>query len=158
MRSWVNSGEFNAFPDYRRIDLRTCIGHGRIRPSHSAISPRGPNHSAICPVACDGRGSGRYAAGTPELVSKRRQNALPAMPEQCCTCRRAPCLSWLSHSVPRAFLTRGGKRVTANFAAITAAIFFAAASRRSRTRQHEFRRWLCWIVTLRGHCQRPVRV
>ena len=39
-----------------------------------------------------------------ELVYKRRQNALPAVPEQCCTCRRAPCLPWLSRSVPLALL------------------------------------------------------
>ena len=44
-------------------------------------------------------------SGSTRAVYKRRQNALPAVPEQCCTFRRAPCLPWQSHGVPRTFLT-----------------------------------------------------
>jgi hypothetical protein len=87
----------NALSDYRRVFLRTGIGYGRICPNHSAISPS----------AYDRHEHGNYAAGAPELVYKGRQNTLPAVPEQCCTCRRAPCLPWLPDSLPVTFLTRG---------------------------------------------------
>ena len=83
----------HALPDCRRhISLCTGVCVGRIWPNRSAISS----------AAHDWHGHGRYAEGAPGLVYRTRY--VQAVPGQCCSCGRAPCLPWLPYGLPGALL------------------------------------------------------
>ena len=83
---------YHAFPNHRRISLFTRVGHRGIRANRASIFP------ATCAYW-----RRRYAEGAPAPVYGRA-NTLPAVPDQCSTCRRAPRLPWLPYGMQRALL------------------------------------------------------
>jgi hypothetical protein len=82
---------YHALPNCRRR-ISPCIGVrvGRIWPNRSAISSAAHDWHGHC------------AAGAPGLVY--RTQYLQAVPGQCCTCGRAPCLPWLPYGLPVSLL------------------------------------------------------